>query len=68
MNTELMRAHAALISNQCQLADVRDAMASLAPGEFVALESLKTERDTLMQERTKLLRNYRQLGGTQIKS
>lgn len=68
MNAELMRAHAALISNQCQLADVRDTIANLAPGDIVGLESLKAERDTLMQERTKLLRNYRQLGGTQIKS
>ena len=68
MNTKLMRAHTALISNQCQLADVRDAMANLAPGENAALESLKAERDTLMRERSKLLRDYRQLGGTQIKS
>jgi len=65
---DLIRKKAELVQNQCQLADVRDTLAGTDPGNLVAIENLKAEEASLRQEREVLLRQYRELDGTDVSS
>jgi len=65
---DLIRKKAELVQNQCHLADVRDTLAGSDPGNLVAIEDLKAEEASLRQERKVLLRQYHELGGTDVSS